>query len=127
MNNDIEMAKRLLAKGKTEVSQAVASAAWQEAEEYMLEDTMKKVAENLGKQAWRRGLSGIDDAHIETEETSYNKLYGVGIFADAEHKETMRQWMYQFVKLAEDYQNENMVLRDKLKKIAQIAHEGHLE
>ena len=118
--HDIEAAKRLVGPVRDKLTKAVSGDSWSHAEDVGFLEKIKRVAEALGKSAWEMGFGEPEDVNVQMETTDYSGYMGTGVFADAERKETIRQWAYQFVELAERYHTENEMLKARFRRVRTI-------
>ena len=95
-------------------------------EETALDDILKSLAEKVGKRAWRYGYT-IEEFELLTTKMPFKNQIAIGVLAKGlREDETVRQWCYQFVDLADRAMFEVNMLREQLEGIKKRVPHGIL-
>lgn len=113
MNKEMIL-ENFLTRKPEELFRHAVGMSWDTMEEKHLLNAVTLLSEWAGKQLWTNGYV-LDILKVIHENFDYDVMLGVGISINAKrNEETVRQFCYQFVKLAEKVKEENEKLEAEL-------------
>ena len=66
--------------------------------------TKELLEQHIGDRIWVAGHGAPTSVEEIREDCNYGKTISIGVTADAENKESLRQWAYRYVSIARAYQ-----------------------
>jgi len=107
---------RFLTREPREVFHKALSTCAEIAEKEIIDAALKVIAENVTDHAWRTGYE-IKDFELLFGKNDRGRLLTMFAEATGMRRETVRQWCYQFVRLAEEATTEMMVWRKEFEDL----------
>jgi len=107
---------RFLTREPREVFNKALSAHAEKAEKELIDAVLNAMAKKLAEYAWKTGYD-IKDFNLMFGENDRGRLLTTFTEATGMRRETVRQWCYQFVRLAEEATTEMMVWRKEFEDL----------